>query len=755
MNVVRFVDAGAVGNDQFLAMEFVEGRSLQSMLNDQQGRPLPFERADELFRQICSGLVAAHEAGVIHRDLKPENILLTKDREIAKITDFGLARREEESMLLTRPGQIMGSPYYMAPEQGQGLPVDARADLYSLGAILFCLTTGRVPFPYPSATEVIHAHCEAERPDPRSVNPEIPASVAAFNLKLLSIDPDNRPPSAKAALDEFVDAVEADGAPSSAPGPGATMEDLGSRSDDDDVYNQQKVVGAFEPGTRVGKLTIESVIGAGGMGAVYRARHDDGRLSALKVLPKQFASDEKRRKSFLREAELGARIKAPNVVETREYGFDQAQGVAFIELELIDGTSLETMIKTGVLQEESLLINVLRGCAQGLKAMHAAGILHRDVKPANVLLAGEFLSRPDANVKLIDLGLAIEKKDVGKSGEAGFAGTPTYMAPEQSHKDGVVDERSDLYALGCTIYHLACGSPPFEGKTPAAIAYQHQRTAPKPPKTLNANLSDAFSAIVEILLAKDPEERHQTADALIADLTKTDADGKLVKPQIHAKYRTNRVGKDVFLKVQSEAPTKPPPKVAIIGAAVVAIVCGLAFVVGIIRSMPSKPAPPEPPPPAAAPAPPPPPPPVIPKNTAEEDLLKKMAELGEAERRAVRDKELVEIRELIRNGNLVKARLRAEKLKAADPTAENLMAGKSTRTTIGIYEKLDFAASGFDKAMSDARARANKASKTDDENEWGAVEEELSAAEANISRPGDRERLAELRADIAKLRAKK
>src|SRR5439155_21021688 len=130
-------------------------------------------------------------------------------------------------------------------------------------------------------------------------------------------------------------------------------------------------------------------------------------------------------------------------------------------------------------------------------ALHSPDIIHRDVKPSNVLLAGEFLSRADANVKLIDLGLAVEKKNAVKTAEEGLAGTPTYMAPEQSMKAGEVDERSDLYSLGATIYHLACGYPPLEGATPQTISYQHQRTTQMPPNKHHASQQSGRSETAE------------------------------------------------------------------------------------------------------------------------------------------------------------------------------------------------------------------------------------------------------------------
>jgi serine/threonine-protein kinase len=749
--VVRFIDAGMVQNDQFLAMEFVDGRSLQAVMNEQAGKPLPMARACELFRQICAGLSAAHAAGVIHRDLKPENILITRDRGIPKITDFGLARREEESMLLTRPGQIMGSPYYMAPEQGQGLPVDARADIYSLGAILFCLMTGRVPFPFPSATEVIHAHCELERPDPRGLNKAVSEELALFILKMLAISPDARPQTAQAALDEFEGAVVSmeSAAGGAAPEPEERPRDPRASSDDLEIYTGPEIADALSPGTRVGRLKIEGVIGAGGMGAVYAARHDEGRVSALKVLPKKFASDAKRVKSFIREAELGKRIKSPNVAEAFDYGNEPALGVSYLELELVQGTSVENLIKTGVLQQESLLINILRGCAQGLTALHAAGILHRDVKPSNILLSGEFLSRPDGGVKLIDLGLAIEKENAKKAAEEEIAGTPLYMAPEQTMKGAVMDERSDLYSLGCAIYHLACGHPPFEGKSPQAIAYLHQRTSAMSPRKHNTELTEGFSAIIELLLAKNPDDRYSTAEALIADLARTDEEGKLKKPEIHAKYRTNRLGKagERFGVAEAEE-MKQVSRRLVIAAAVVLAVCALVFTVQIVGAMLKQSGQPQPPPPILGPNPPPgprpPPPPPPPPGPPEVNVVQKKTE---EERIKDREQRTTELKALVaakpQDWLLIRSKYEALQKDYPDAPLDK------------IYDQLKDAVNTFEQTIKDATAAAEKARRSKSEADWAEADDNIRIAKALVSREQDKETLQHAIERIEKLRNEK
>jgi serine/threonine-protein kinase len=193
-NIARTFDIGEHEGEKFLTMEYVDGESLAELCGD---GPMPLERVVGLSRDICAGLSAAHAAGVVHRDLKPDNVLVGKDGRLV-ITDFGIARalREGDDVVKTN-GRPIGTPAYMAPEQVQGGDVDARADLYALGAMLYELLTGERAWPGDSVFAVAAARLVQPPPDPRQKNPGLPDDVAAVVLRCMAKDPDQRFASAE------------------------------------------------------------------------------------------------------------------------------------------------------------------------------------------------------------------------------------------------------------------------------------------------------------------------------------------------------------------------------------------------------------------------------------------------------------------------------------------------------------------------------------------------------------------------------
>jgi serine/threonine protein kinase len=197
-NTVALYEIGQIGDSYFLAMEFAPGGSLAGKVKS-EGR-IPWPRATRYATELCHGLTAAHAVGLIHRDVKPENLLLTADDHV-KITDFGLAKVIDsvEALSLTNPGDLLGTPHYMSPEQFSGGALDARTDLYSAGATYYQLLTGRQPF-VDSTTilQMMYAHCNASVPDPRAVQPELPA--ACFEILKRAM--------AKAAGDRYRTAAE-------------------------------------------------------------------------------------------------------------------------------------------------------------------------------------------------------------------------------------------------------------------------------------------------------------------------------------------------------------------------------------------------------------------------------------------------------------------------------------------------------------------------------------------------------------------
>ena len=193
-NVVAVYDAGEDAERPYLVMEFVEGTTLERELVG-SGRIEP-ARAVAVATDIASGLAAAHERGIVHRDVKPSNVFLTPT-DVAKIGDFGIARLERPDATLTLTGQTFGSPPYMAPEQATGGKVDARADLYSLGCVLFQMLVGRRPFSGDDAVSLVYQHVHSTPPRVDSLVPAIPAELGALVAGLMAKDPGDRPASAE------------------------------------------------------------------------------------------------------------------------------------------------------------------------------------------------------------------------------------------------------------------------------------------------------------------------------------------------------------------------------------------------------------------------------------------------------------------------------------------------------------------------------------------------------------------------------
>lgn len=263
--------------------------------------------------------------------------------------------------------------------------------------------------------------------------------------------------------------------------------------------------------TLADRYELVSHIARGGMADVYEARDTLlGRRVAVKVLHSQFSSDEAFVKRFRREAQAAANLSHPNIVSIYDWGEDGS--TYFIVMELIEGRTLRDVLKS----ERQLLPR--RACEVGaevaaaLAVAHRAGLVHRDIKPGNILLA------PDGTVRVTDFGIARAWDDSQELTRTGAViGTATYFSPEQA-QGMTADERSDLYSLGVVMYEMVTGMPPFTGDSPVAVAYQHVSTPVTAPSTLNADIPSVLETIITSALSKDPEGRYQTADDMRADL---------------------------------------------------------------------------------------------------------------------------------------------------------------------------------------------------------------------------------------------
>jgi Protein kinase domain len=256
---------------------------------------------------------------------------------------------------------------------------------------------------------------------------------------------------------------------------------------------------------------IEALAGRGGMGEVYRA-HDErlGRSVALKLLVPRLAEDERFRERFLRESRRAAGIDHPNVIPVYEAG--EAEGRLYIAMRYVDGTDLRRLLSAEGVLEPARALGLLAPVAGALDAAHARGLVHRDVKPGNVLIAVEPDSEPPEHVYLSDFGLTTLSAEPDDSGP--FSGTADYAAPELV-TGGSVDGRADVYALGCILFECLTGTPPFRGDSAMAVLWGHVNDPVPAASSRNPSLPGGVDAVLRKALAKEPAERYPTCRALV------------------------------------------------------------------------------------------------------------------------------------------------------------------------------------------------------------------------------------------------
>jgi predicted Ser/Thr protein kinase len=266
----------------------------------------------------------------------------------------------------------------------------------------------------------------------------------------------------------------------------------------------------FTTGSVVADFRIESVIGVGAMGTVYLATDTSrGGQVALKLLAPELARDERFRQRFVRESQLAASLDHPNIVPTIAAG--ERDGVLYLAMAYIEGTDLRELLRTGRLEPERAL-DVIAQTADALDAAHAAGLVHRDVKPANILVA---TNSGDEHAYVCDFGLARHVSSVSSlTGERGFVGTIDYVPPEQI-EGGPIDHRADVYALGCVLYECLAGARPFDRESELSVVFAHLNEPPPSLSDLRPELPETFDPVFRTALAKSPEERYTSCGELV------------------------------------------------------------------------------------------------------------------------------------------------------------------------------------------------------------------------------------------------
>ncbi|MBY0527565.1 MAG: protein kinase [Gemmataceae bacterium] len=278
----------------------------------------------------------------------------------------------------------------------------------------------------------------------------------------------------------------------------------------------------------LGQYVLLERLGEGGMGEVFKARHTSmDRIVALKVVRKELSAKPDAMRRFQREVRLVAQLHHPNIVLA--FDADQVNGRLILAMEYVEGTDLGRLVKARGPMAVREACDAIRQAAMGLQHAGEKGLVHRDIKPTNLLRANQ-----GGVVKLLDLGLArLQESEADESSMDGggghngsfmtqagrIMGTPDYISPEQARNSHTVDIRSDLYSLGCTFYYLLLGWPPFPGGPAIEKLMRHQTEPAKPVEQLRPDVPPAIGGIVRKLLAKQPEARYQSPSELVAALT--------------------------------------------------------------------------------------------------------------------------------------------------------------------------------------------------------------------------------------------
>ena len=272
-------------------------------------------------------------------------------------------------------------------------------------------------------------------------------------------------------------------------------------------------------GSRIPGYQILDKLGKGAMATVYRAKQISlDRIVAVKVLPKKMSESPEFVERFYKEGKAAARLSHNNIVQAIDVASTPDDYHYFV-MEYVEGKTLYDIMQPPPVGEgraftEAEALDITIQMADALAHAHKRGLIHRDVKPKNILLT------PQGIAKLTDLGLAraTDDKEAAAS-EAGKAyGTPYYISPEQVRGDLDIDFRADIYSLGATMYHMVTGRPPFEGETPSAVMHKHLKQPLVPPDHLNTNLSSGIGEIIETTMAKNRDDRYGSTEDLLEDL---------------------------------------------------------------------------------------------------------------------------------------------------------------------------------------------------------------------------------------------
>lgn len=462
-NLVEVHEVGSDRGFDFVAMEYVKGEKLSRWLR--KNERLSEEKAAKVILGLADAIGACHAAGLVHRGIKPDNVYLTPGGG-AKLIGFGFAKPGEIELTESRSIKETITAQFAAPERlCRGGVADERSDIYSLGALLYTLVTGVHPFNGAGQLSLLHNKKTCSYQAPNEIVPGLSPAIVKLIDRAMAPEPEDRPQTA----DEFA-----------------------------------SLLGDYQE--RIGGYELIAEVGRGTMGSVYRARAVDGRIVALKVLHAHVAENERLLLRFYQEAKLAMELSHANLVPAFEVGQDD--GTHFIAMEYVAGPTLTKKLKAQGALPEAQALKIAFDVAKALDELHKRGLLHRDVKPSNILLDA------DGTARLIDLGLAKQGEvdyDLTLSGHA--MGTLQYAPPEQFRNAKTVSQTADIYALGVTLYQMVTGKLPFPIKSTVDLLIRKSRNDYIPPERIAPRISEQTRNLIKSAMHDDSARRPSSAKA--------------------------------------------------------------------------------------------------------------------------------------------------------------------------------------------------------------------------------------------------
>lgn len=528
-NILPVLSFGDSDELTFMVMPVIVGGTLTTRLADGRG-PLSLQEIAAYLKQLASALDAAHARGLVHRDIKPSNILLDEHGHLY-LTDFGIARifdsgdnalTREGPATLTRTGQVLGTPYYMAPEQIRGEPVGPATDIYATGIVLYQLITGQVPFHGDTPLAVALQHLQESPAPPSLLRDELPEPIESVIMQALAKDPKERFASAgelsaafEAGLEALGPAAEVESQSSAwrfATGlsertPSAEESEASASEEGFDALYDQLV------GAQLGGYHLEHLITCTERDAVFLARRTGTaapyRLRVL-ALPPELAEDE--RAAFLdrfqEQTQALVELQHPHILALYDFGSDE--GIPYLVTSDVAGQSLADVLESGDPLDLASVGGYLNQISEALSYAHQQGTLHLNLALDNVFV------REGDDVVVADFGVGGMLRDPAfEADEQAPSASWRVYAPELLLGKSA-GESADVYALGTLLYQLLTGHPVFADTTDDDIAEQHLHAAVPPLRTWRAGLPAGLENIVARALAKEPEHRFRRPADLAA-----------------------------------------------------------------------------------------------------------------------------------------------------------------------------------------------------------------------------------------------